>query len=149
MSRPTYETQQDSDRERLVVEAMASAWSLNPIKLPKFYKQDWALSKMDRTVKAVVEVKCRSHPKHTYDTLILSLDKWQALAMLSERTSIKGLLGVRYTDGIFWVVAQHQPDWRITIGGRTDRNDPDDVEPVIHIPSSSLKPLFTNGHPTV
>lgn len=149
MSRPTYETQSDSDRERLVVESMAIAWGLNPIKLPKFYKQDWALAKLDKTVRAIVEVKCRTHERGRFDTLILSLDKWQALAMLSERTSTKGLLGVRYSDGIYWIVAQHQPEWKITIGGRTDRADPDDVEPVIHIPSSQLRPLFTNGHPTV
>lgn len=147
--RPTYETEGDKNREAKVIDSLCAVWECNATKLPKFYKQDWALTSVGGTVRALVEVKCRTHPRERYPTLILSLEKWLALAMLSEHTNAKGILAVQFSDGIFWMVAKPQPQWRIAIGGRTDRNDPDDVEPVVHIPTNSLKPLLSNGHPTI
>lgn len=125
-----YETAQDLKRESDVIVAYAEMLGYEYQKLPIAYKADYALLE-DGEVKALVEIKCRNVNHDTYDTIILSLLKWHDINAMSQRINIPAVFVIRYNDGVFSIPMRETPD-AITIGGRVDRGDSRDIEPVIH-----------------
>lgn len=138
--RPAYETPVDRAREAAVVEAFASHYSLQTIKLPARYPLDFAVLRDSEDGKAITafgEVKVRTHACGAFPTVILSVAKWSEGMALVERTGTRFLLLVGWDSGsdIRWVdLTTLAGPPRIAPGGRQDREDSDDAEPVIHIP---------------
>lgn len=126
--RPTYETQTDISKERQVIELVASRFGMKAVKLPKFKDIDFALMKGD-VVWGVVEVKARG--KH-YPSMFLSLDKCQALRNYAA-AGLQARVIWATPQGLFVKkIGPLEIDGWIGIGGRTDRNDPLDMEFVAH-----------------
>jgi hypothetical protein len=125
-----HETAQDLRNELDVIVAYAKMLNFGHQKLPIAYKADYALVE-DGDVKAFVEIKCRNVNHDTYDTIILSLRKWHDINEMAQRINIPAVFVIRYDDGVFSIPMRETPD-AITIGGRVDRNDSRDIEPVIH-----------------
>lgn len=140
MSRPLYECLEDLENEQQVAAAVCEAWSLVPHKLPRTYNLDYAMTSRSnpRVVKAFVEIKCRMIPSWQYDTLILSMAKVLRGKAITRETGVPSILCVRWNDMIGYV---HFTDIEsdIAIGGRTDRGDPQDIEPVYHIPINRFR----------
>ena len=63
-------------------------------------------------------------------------------SVASSFASVDFLFAVQFNDGLYIHHGTHATlrHLQITFGGRTDRNDPEDIEPVVHIP---VKALFT------
>lgn len=103
------------------------------VKMPKAYEVDFAVMRSGRVV-GVVEVKVRS--RH-YPEIILSLHKAQALRRFAA-WGLHARLIVATPEGVFLhrVTSEVTP---ITLGGRTDRGDPDDVEPVVRYPVAGMR----------
>lgn len=133
--RPTYETKDNMAREHAVLETLRQVW--HPVvitKLPPKYAldafADWG------TNQALLEVKCRNCASTTYKTYMLSMRKVRE--GLDHAALIKQgafLLVVEWTDGLFVCdVGEAIEHWHVDIGGRADRGDSQDIEPVVHIP---------------
>jgi hypothetical protein len=114
------------------------AWHVEFKKMHKKYYIDYIAFDQFGIAKAVVEIKCRDNAKRQYNTLILSLAKWNMGARYYDTNGLSFLVVARWTDGVF--VHQYSPKngYHITMGGRTDRGDAQDIEPVIHIPISNF-----------
>lgn len=137
--RPPYETAQDLRNERDVIAAYADVVQYAYQKLPIAYKADYGLLDKDSgELKALVEIKCRNVNHDTYDTIILSLLKWHDINALAQRINIPAVFVIRYNDGVYSIPMREVPD-AINIGGRTDRNDSQDIEPVIHYNVNRLR----------
>ena len=138
--RPIYETPGDRAREAAVVDAFASHYSLETIKLPARYPLDFAVlrdSGDGNVITAFGEVKIRTHSFGAFPTVILSVAKWSEGMALVERTGTRLLLLVGWDSGsdVRWVdLTTLTGPPRIAPGGRQDRGDSDDAEPVVHIP---------------
>lgn len=142
--RPVYETPGDRAREAAVVDAFAAHYSLDTIKLPARYPLDFAVlrdSEDGKVITAFGEVKVRTHACGAFPTIILSVAKWAEGMALVERTGTRFLLLVGWDSGsdIRWVdlttlLTTLTGPPRIAPGGRQDRGDSDDTEPVIHVP---------------
>jgi hypothetical protein len=138
--RPTYETPGDRAREAAVVDAFASHYSLETIKLPARYPLDFGVlrdSEDGKVITAFGEVKVRTHSFGAFPTVILSVAKWAEGMALVERTGTRFLLVVGWDSGsdVRWVdLTTLTGPPRIAPGGRQDRGDSDDSEPVVHIP---------------
>ena len=138
--RPIYETPGDRAREASVVDAFASHYSLETIKLPARYPFDFAVlrdSDDGNVITAFGEVKVRTHACGAFPTVILSVAKWSEGMALVERTGTRFLLVVGWDSGsdVRWVdLTTLTGPPRIAPGGRQDRGDSDDAEPVVHIP---------------
>lgn len=129
--RPVYETAANVSAERRVATAFAAACKAQAHKTPKMYEIDWAMHR--ERLAAWVEVKCRNVVSTQYPTLILSCKKWDAGMRLAERFRVPFILVIGYRDGIFfWKAEDIQLD--VGHGGRSDRGDWQDMEPVVHIP---------------
>lgn len=137
--RPIYETQADLDNEIQVRDALSRVWNVSFHKMPRAYNIDWLLVDQQGNAKAFVELKCRSTPKDQYPTLMLSLHKWMHGKTLAREINGVFLIAVRWTDGLYYCIPEECEGVTYGVGGRTDRGDSQDVEPVVHIPNSCFK----------
>lgn len=128
--RPTYESEEDRANEQAVIDGIAGKFGLTSQKLPISYGLDYALYKKWGQLSSFVEVKCRNNESTKYKTIMVSLLKVMKAKELSDATGARCLFVVEWTDrlGIFDLC---KPDF-IGWGGRVDRNDNDDMEPVAH-----------------
>ena len=137
MSRPLYESASDRANEQAVADVLLERWRCSAVKLPISYELDYALTR-NGTVMAWAEVKCRRVAREHYPTYMVSLRKVLAGLAMAERTNLPFLLLVQWTDALGWVTPAAR---NIQLGGRHDRGDSADVEPVIHVPIAEFKLL--------
>lgn len=131
MNRPAYETAADLERERAAIKQLVEPYGLGYSKLDDAkFGIDYAITKNNKVVR-LVEVKCRSVHRHTYKTLMLSAFKRISALRLSRATNVPAYLLVKYIDCMAIINFDEEPD-HVAIGGRNDRGDSGDIEPVIH-----------------
>lgn len=137
--RPMYESQGDLSTEREIISTVAEKWKVSPLKLPIAYSFDFSMYRGD-ALKAVVEVKRRKHRFGHFPDVILSLAKFNtALSFIN--MGIPAIFVVEFDDGIRF--HRFDPDfpYNFSMGGRSDRGDWQDVEPVVLIPTETFKTL--------
>jgi hypothetical protein len=139
MARTFYESSKDLDEEKSVATFLSSKWNLTFYKLKPSYKIDWIIFKNGQ-VSTVAEIKRRHVNRLTYDTLMLSLDKWMTGKAMAAEMKVPFMLLIKWDDGLFWYKAGVSP---VTygFGGRKDRQDPQDMEPVVFIPVRHFKEI--------
>lgn len=132
--RRTYESERDREREQAVALAAFGPLGLTVAKLPLAYEVDFAVMRGERVV-GVAEVKVRSR---AYETVLLSLRKVQALERHARCGLIAWLL-VAVPEGVY--AQRVLPGERLDVrwGGRADRGDWQDREPVVHLPMSVMR----------
>lgn len=137
--RPTYETPEDQSHERQVVDLLCAKWGCTAAKTPRFYGVDWSLQKGNE-VKAMAEVKFR---KASYPTYILSLHKFVEMCQSAAVSGLPYFLVVSWPEEsqrvVRYVSVTPEIKQRVIHGGRKDRGDAQDVEPVVEIPMSKFK----------
>ena len=136
--RPIYESHEDRANESQVASRIALIKNCEFKKLPMSYYIDWVFLRAGKPV-AIAEVKCRKNPSNQYPTLMLSLAKWMHGKQLANELSVPFLVVVRWEDGIFLHLVGENSNVSHGFGGRTDRNDDSDVEPVVYIPVNQFK----------
>ena len=130
-ARPLYETEADRTAEAQVAYTLAAQLGCIAERTPRAYQIDWLL--MRRNLDSFVEIKRRQVPHNRYPTLMLSAHKWDYGRSMAERFDVGFYLAIEYTDGIYyWRTKDIKPEVRI--GGRSDRGDDQDMEPVVHLP---------------
>jgi hypothetical protein len=136
--RPRYETEADLDNERRVAEEIGGHWACILRKNPDQYRLDFTCYRDERAV-AFAEIKCRDITFDQYDTIILSLSKVMAANLMHMTTSLPAFLIVEFTDALAYAdLLRLRP---VTVGGRVDRGDSQDMEPVIHIPIEDFRKI--------
>jgi len=135
MNRPLYETQQDRLAEARVAKKVADKWALRPIKLRPTYVVDYALMK-ENTCAGFMEVKCRNYTMSEMDKMggfMISLDKLAKGIQLARIGRVVFTIAVSAKGVIYYydikdnnILNCHDG---LSFGGRTDRDDPQDVEP--------------------
>lgn len=137
MARPMYESQQDLSKENVVAAQLGALWGCELYKMPIRYHIDWAVTK-NGEIKAFAELKIRNNPINQYETFIISLAKWITGNELSKAAGVPFVIVVKWTDGIYWHKAGTAPV-NTKMGGRFDRGDSQDFEPMIHIHIADFK----------
>lgn len=134
MNRPQYESNIDLTNEQRVAAKLSILWRAYFHKLPKSYHVDWMVCRNNQTV-AFAELKCRQNTRFAYPTFMISLAKWMRGKELAREAKVPFIIIVNWTDGTFFLKVQDQP---VTygFGGRKDRNDSQDMEPVVFINTS-------------
>jgi hypothetical protein len=131
--RPTYETARDVDNERAVAEVIERRLRLTARKLPRHYELDYVLTDGDE-VRGFAEIKCRTNALEQYPTYIISGHKWEYGLRWEALAHAPFVIVVRFTDGIYYCRPRYVQGHRVMLGGRRDRGDEQDIEPVVHIP---------------
>lgn len=138
MNRPIYENGEDRRKERKVADALEKTWNCGAIQLGFGYAADLLLFYKNKAV-CWGEVKCRNVDFGVYPTLYLSFQKMCNLQNIHTVSGLPVLVIANYNDGIYW--HKLKPPYQIEIGGRRDRGDPNDIEPLAVIPMESFKKL--------
>jgi hypothetical protein len=141
--RPKYETARDRARERAVLDVLAEKWICEYRVADDFASYDAMLFR-DGVLRGLVEIKCREMAMATYPTLHISKAKIDKLIATCTGLNLKPLLVVSLWDRILGLTLD--PDgYPVENGGRTDRGDPKDLEPVYAIPWPAFKLVATKG----
>lgn len=135
--RPLYERQEDLDREWMAVQEFCNHAAAIPVKLPIEARADYMLFR-GRDAKAIVEIKCRKNRRTAYPTYMISKSKYDALCQWQSMGFYVALV-VNWEDDIGYVSIP--VDHEIGKGGRWDRGDPMDVEPVVLISVDKFKTI--------
>lgn len=141
MTRPLYESQADRTNEQEVATDLFRYWRCTAAKLPIRYEVDYALCRNGQ-IMAWAEIKCRTTPRGLYPTYMVSLGKVLAGLELQKRTNLPFLLVVRWSDSLGWISGPTARE--VTFGGRRDRADAADIEPMVHIPINQFALLWNN-----
>lgn len=131
--RPIYESDNDRIREQKVKAYLEQRWQCVAKKMKMSYGWDFIFYRSG-VARAVVEYKFRKIDSiNQYGDIFLSLQKVQ-VGRLFQREGLATVFVVEINDGSLWQhVLKPGVVYRTGWGGRFDRNDDADMEPVIHI----------------
>ena len=143
--RPIYETAKDRKIEQAIINELSDAWKIFYQKLPIKHRLDFALLDDRRNVTSWAEVKRRDNDSTTYDTYMLSLDKYMSGMKLFKLTGLPFFLIVKFTDGLYYCEMSllSYAQMTISFGGRTDRADSQDVEPCVFFDTNLFKKVVS------
>ena len=140
--RPTYETRENRKAEQAVVRKVVRTWwpdgDVNAIRLPVKSSLDVGFAR-GKDLIGFGEVKVRSHDHGQYPTLLLSMEKWNVAVGIAKNIRVPVCLLVQFSDILMWAPMEYNSDITVGMGGREDRADPEDVEPVVFIPMDLFK----------
>jgi len=124
-----YETSSDRGREEEFSFLLSEKFNCTFSKLPIRYGLDFSAVRDGRVV-SFVETKVRTNPVGQYQTYMISSGKLIHADALTRATGLKCFLAVKWTDAWGYTELKMTPDSVISIGGRSDRGDGQDIEPV-------------------
>ena len=136
MARKLYETKKSLAAERAYAEDLEKYFRVELRKLPMQYGLDYiALDLRNKKPVFFLELKDRRCNRNTYPTYIISLAKFLKAKEIYRSLNLHTFLCVRWRDSSGYVNFEDFEDDMIdiTIGGRYDRNDWQDVEPLLNI----------------
>ena len=128
-----YEKPEDLAAEKTALDKACEIWKCTAEKLPMKYELDYLLLREGKGV-AWLEIKSRTNPRAAYPTYMISLGKIMAARRLSEASQLRSFLLVQWSDYCGYVRLDSLLDFTTAVGGRTDRGDEQDIEPVALIP---------------
>jgi hypothetical protein len=131
--RPIYEKPEDLAAEKTALDKACEIWKCTAEKLPMKYELDYLLLR-EGTGVAWLEIKSRTNPRTEYPTYMNALTKIMAARRLSEASQLPSFLLVQWTDACGYIRIDSLLDFTTAVGGRTDRGDEQDIEPVAKIP---------------
>jgi hypothetical protein len=135
--RPVYERESDRTNEEAVAKQLADHLECDYQASDKLACFDYTFQWRKGSAKLVAEIKCRSQ---VYDPFILSKAKWDKLVKFLRHGTLV-LLAYAVPDRIYYQVYHSDPQYPVHTAGRTDRNDPHDREPCIHIPLGEFESI--------
>ena len=141
MTRPIYETQTDRNNERRLAAKIEEHYGCILSKMPMKLSLDFMAIREGKAV-AFIEARQRKIAMNTYPTYMLSLYKAMQARSLTMTTGLPCFLAVQWTDkaGIAKLPPAHE-DMHIQMGGTTRRDDPQDIEPMVHFDIANFKEL--------
>jgi hypothetical protein len=137
--RPTYETTTDRQHEKRIAEIISDLWFCHVRKLPVAYRLDYAASRAGEVL-AWIEIKKRNCTIDQYPDVFLSLQKVIAANQLHSVSERPCMFVVEFNDALAYARIV-KPGRKIMVRGRTDRNDWQDVEPIVLIPRDEFTQL--------
>ena len=139
-----YETDADLAREKAAENKINLSLGWFCMKLGEAkYRVDWGLYD-NSTLIGWGEFKFRNIAKDRFPTLLLSADKWLRLIDLGESSGLTSYMFVQWSDSdLHYVIVNKETNVRVeyTHGGNYARNNPGDIEPVVHIPINLFQPV--------
>jgi hypothetical protein len=149
MSRPKYETDKDLANEKTIIPIIERHFKCKIKKLPISYMFDFLFYREGKAW-GCGEYKRRKVAYTKYPFIILSAAKFYKATNFGRMLDAGFHFIVEFDDGIFYAPLQIELDYvakefDIGWGGREDRGDSQDMEPVIHIPINKFFRIKQHG----
>ena len=138
--RPVYETEADRIRQQKVFDYCEKRWKGFTVRpCESFAFIDGEIIDAEGNLRAFIEIKNRKVNHDRYKLYFISEFKYRAMLKISADHGKPALLIVRFDDGVYYTTIRE--GYEIQEGGRSDRNDPKDVESCAWIPMREFKRL--------
>lgn len=136
-----YETEADLQRERRIIDRFLQHFPRGTAhKLERPFHHDFAINNSDGETVLYVEVKQRFCSHRRYRTYWIGESRLTRMIRTARRDGVASILLVEWEDALGYIDPNKALDnAKISIGGRTDRNDERDIERMAEFPHS----LFT------
>lgn len=140
--RPVYESTVDRDEQSRALGHVCRAWrGVTAFEFPPLACADWMLHNSNSKTFALAELKGRTCARDSYATVILSKKKLDRALATADALRVSFILFVEWNEGMFWLRIADASKFRVARGGRSDRDDPADIEDVYHIPVKDFRKL--------
>jgi|TARA_B110000971_G_scaffold198629_1_gene215389 hypothetical protein len=97
-----YEYKSDLDNEVRIMDRLSGMWNCEAEKLPGYNYADYFLTRGYRDGRpqavALCELRVRSTPRFKYDTVFVTLNKYQNMLQMAEFTGLKPMFVVEWSD---------------------------------------------------
>lgn len=141
-NRPIYESLADKENERAIVTQICYAWDCLAEKGRHLGYVDYYLYKPKTNLIAVIEIKNRHKLSvRKFPAYMISKNKINKGLIISNELAVPFLLVVNFAEMLMYAEIKREHQYKEGMGGRKDRNDPYDIEPVVYIPISLFKPI--------
>lgn len=141
MARPIYETAEDRNNERRLATKIERHYNCMLTKMPMKLSLDFMAMRDGKAV-AFIEARQRKIAMNKYPTYMLSLYKAMQARLLTMTTGLPCFLAVQWTDKAGMVrLPPSFEDFYVEVGGTTRRDDPQDIEPMVHFDIAKFKEL--------
>lgn len=143
--RPRYETKRDGENNIRVMRAFAAkipaTTSRNVEPMPKGIDYDGKVQ-IDGKLACIVEVKGRTGSGDRFETWHVAKDKLDRCLDHANAFGVPFILLFSWDSDIYyWSVPQDISKLEVRSGGRYDRGDQFDIEPMAHIPRKLFKKI--------
>lgn len=143
MGRPRYATPQTEADQNALRDRFCKAYGMTWQKEPDNQRINTALLKPGAAsgIVAFGEFRCRTNSHDTYPTYMLDRHTWGLMKLKFKTEGKPVVLVIGFSDGDYYTKITPELVKQIVegVGGRHDRGDVKDVEPVVHIPIDVLK----------
>lgn len=137
--RPFYETSEQRAREDAVALFVAGLRNCAEFAFPPGSSVDRVLIGTDGAVRALLEIKTRTTKSTAYPTYSVSLERATYLSHVAARLRVPAIIAIDWTDCLGLLNPVTTPADRVEMGGRTDRQDEKDIEPMLHWRIENIK----------
>jgi hypothetical protein len=137
---PKYETEQSLRGESAVAKLIEERRDVSLEKLNPVYRLDYAAFR-NGEVTSFLEIKCRTFERDKYETTLINAHKIMSANDITQAFRRPAFLVVSWTDWTGFISFENLSQYRIGMGGRTDRGDPKDWDICCFIPVSEFKEL--------
>lgn len=128
-ARPQYESSRDRDNEAAIAAEVASRFRAGYRKIPKSYVLDFAVTRNGK-ITGFMECKRRYNAMNKYPTIFVAMHKVDKAESFLACTGLKSIFAIQWDDQLGYILLD-EPDF-LEIGGRFDRGDEADQEPMAH-----------------
>lgn len=135
--RPIYENTTTLRSELEFSAKLQNRFGIKLQKTPISFGIDYAVIRGGK-ISSFIELKCRTNPMQKYSTYMIAAIKYQKSMSIMRDSGLPVRLWVQWSDATGFCELS-KPGYEWNIGGRIDRNDAADIEPVIHIPIPEFK----------
>lgn len=141
--RKMYENESSLKNENQIKSLLEKKWNVILHKMQFSYRLDWIATHNNGSAMAVIEYKRRYVNRNQYDTIFLSLGKWNAAMDFVLKNNLVFVFVAEWNDEIGYLPVNKNTDsssFQIGFGGRTlNTRDHGDIEPIIHLPIHLFK----------
>lgn len=139
---PSFTLPADIENQTEVANLLGGYWHCTPRHFGRWAPIDWYLER-DGKVKALAELKCRTHPSTEHATVWINVRKWLALMMASQGMGVPSFFIAKFTDTILWIRVAEIDARNFIIGGcrKAVKTETDRREPLIDIPIKDMQVL--------
>jgi hypothetical protein len=142
--RKMYENDLSLKDEKRIQPILESKFNVTLHKMPISYRLDWIATR-NGSATAIIEYKRRFVESQQYETIFLSLGKWNAGLDFVQKNKLTFVFVAEWNDNLGYLAISPDTDisgFQIGFGGRTAQTrDNGDIEPVIHLPINQFKML--------
>lgn len=141
--RPEYEREEHRASETEVKLLIEKAHGVRLHKSPRYYQIDYFVTPLKTdSVIGWVEIRGKQFARHSFPTFYTSIEKLISVGRMAHMTAKPAYIVAKWSDeaGVYKVDWKDARRFNIRLGGRTanSRGDAQDIEPVIHIPTTEF-----------